>query len=165
MTLPVIEKLRFDHDTEGFDCGKPELDRFLSQFAYPNQRANLAQTYVLCRGQLVIGYYSLAVGQADHKNAPRRIVEGAGHYPVPLMILARLAVARSEQGRGFGSALLKDALKRTVQAADIAGVRALFVHAKDDEARAFYERFDFRPSPTDPYHLFLLMKDIRRFLV
>jgi len=91
-------------------------------------------------------------------------VEGAGRYPVPLMILARLAVTQDEQGHGFGAALLKDALRRTVQAADIAGIRALFVHAKDDDARTFYERFDFRPSPTDAYHLFLLMKDIRRFL-
>ena len=164
MSLPGIEKLRFDHDTDGFDCGQPELDRFLHQFAFVNQRANLAQTYVLCRGKAVIGYYSLAVGHADHKDAPRRIVEGAGRYPVPLMILARLAVTQSEQGRGFGSALLKDALRRTAQAADIAGIRALFVYAKDDDARAFYEQFDFRPSPTDPYHLFLLMKDILRFL-
>ena len=164
MSLPGIEKLRFDHDTDGFDCGQPELDRFLHQFAFVNQRANLAQTYVLCRGKAVIGYYSLAVGHADHKDAPRRIVEGAGRYPVPLMILARLAVTQSEQSRGFGSALLKDALRRTAQAAEIAGIRALFVHAKDDDARAFYERFDFRPSPADPYHLFLLMKDILRFL-
>lgn len=165
MTLSNIEKLRFDHDTESFDCGQAELNRFLNQFAFVNQRANLAQTYVLCRGNAVIGYYSLAVGHADHKDAPRRIVEGTGRYPVPLMILARLAVAESEQGKGIGSALLKDALRRTAQAADIAGIRALFVHAKDEDARAFYERFDFRPSPTDPYHLFLLMKDILRFLM
>jgi GNAT superfamily N-acetyltransferase len=164
MNLPCIEKLRSEHDTESFDCGKPELNRFLQQFAFVNQRANLAQTYVLCWEKAVIAYYSLTVGQVDHKDAPHRIVEGTGRYPVPLVILARLAVTRSEQGKGFGSALLKDALKRTVQAADIAGVRALFVHAKDDEARAFYERFDFRPSHTDSYHLFLLMKDIRRFL-
>jgi GNAT superfamily N-acetyltransferase len=164
MSLPCIEKLRFEHDTESFDCGKPELNRFLQQFAFVNQRANLAQTYVLCREKTVIAYYSLTVGQVDHQDAPRRVVEGTGRYPVPLMILARLAVTQDEQGKGFGSALLKDALKRTLQAADIAGVRALFVHAKDDEARAFYERFNFRPSPTDPYHLFLLLKDIRRFL-
>lgn len=165
MTLPIIEKLRFDHETENFDCGRTELNRFLHQFAYANQRAHLAQTYVLCRRKSVIGYYSLIVGHADHKEAPRRIVEGAGRYPVPLMILARLAVTQSEQGRGFGAALLKDALRRTVMAADIAGIRALFVHAKDDEARAFYEHFDFRPSPVDPYHLFLLMKDIQKFVL
>ncbi len=164
MSIPGIEKLRFDHETDSFDCGQAELNRFLNQFAFVNQRANLAQTYVLCVDKVVIGYYSLAVGHADHKDAPRRIVEGAGRYPVPLMILARLAVTQSEQRQGFGAALLKDALRRTAQAANIAGIRALFVHAKDDDARAFYERFDFRPSPTDPYHLFLLMKDILRFL-
>ena len=80
------------------------------------------------------------------------------------MILARLAVTRDQQGKGYGSALLKDALQRTAHAAGIAGIRALFVHARDDEARAFYERFDFRPGPAEPYHLFLLMKDIHRFL-
>lgn len=165
MSFSGIEKLRFDHDTGGFDCGQADLNRFLHQFAFVNQRANLAQTYVLCRGKTVIGYYSLTVGHADHKDAPRRIVEGAGRYPVPLMILARLAVTKGEQGHGYGAALLKDALRRTAHAADIAGIRALFVQAKDDNARAFYERFNFRPSPADPYHLFLLMKDILRFLV
>jgi GNAT superfamily N-acetyltransferase len=164
MTVTAIGKLQFDHDTEGFDCGKTELNNFLQRYAFGNQRANLAQTYVLCRDKTVIAYYSLAVGQANHQDAPRRITEGAGHYPVPLMVLARLAVTRDEQGRGWGSSLLKDALQRTAHAADIAGIRAHFVHAKDDEALAFYEHFNFRPSPTDPYHLFLLMKDIARFL-
>ncbi len=164
MTVTAIGKLHFEHVTETFDCGKPELNNFLRRFAFSNQRANLAQTYVLCRDKTVIAYYSLAVGQANHQDAPQRITEGLGRYPVPLMVLARLAVTQSEQGRGWGSSLLKDALRRTAQAADIAGIRALFVHAKDDEARAFYEHFNFRPSPTDPYHLFLLMKDIERFV-
>jgi GNAT superfamily N-acetyltransferase len=164
MSMMGIEKLHFEHDTESFDCGKPELNNFLRRFAFNNLRANLAQTYVLCRGKEVIAYYSLAVGQASHQDAPRRITEGLGRYAVPLMVLARLAVTRSEQGHGWGSSLLKDALRRTAQAADIAGIRALFVHAKDDDARAFYEHFNFRPSPTDPYHLFLLMKDIARLL-
>ena len=80
------------------------------------------------------------------------------------MILARLAVSKEEQGKGIAKGLLKDALKRTNQAADIAGIRALLVHAKDDEARAWYEKFDFESSPTDPLHLFLLMKDIKKIL-
>lgn len=164
MILTGIEKLRQDHDTEAFDCGKPELDSFLKRFAYDSQRANLSQTYVLCRGKRVIAYYSLAVGHTDHKDAPRRITEGAGRYKIPVMVLARLAVAKEEQSKGFGAALLKDALKRTAQAANIAGIRALFVHAKDDNAKEFYERYHFQPSPIDPHHLFLLMKDILRFL-
>ncbi len=164
MTLMGIEKLRLDHETENFNCGKHELNNFLKKFAFNNQRANLAQTYVLCRGSQVIAYYSLAVGHVEHKDAPQRITEGAGRYPVPVMILARLAVTQSEQGNGFGAALLKDALRRTANAASIAGIRAFFVHAKDDDAKAFYERFNFLPSPIDPHHLFLLMKDILRFL-
>jgi GNAT superfamily N-acetyltransferase len=159
-----IEKIRFDHDTESFDCGKPELDRFLSRFAFVNHRANTAQTYVVCRGNRVVGYYSLTVGQADHINAPARISQGIASHPIPIMILARLAIDSREQGRGLGSALLKDALYRSARAADIAGIRALFVHAKDDEAAAFYARFNFRPSPTDPHHLFLLMKDLLKMI-
>jgi GNAT superfamily N-acetyltransferase len=77
------------------------------------------------------------------------------------MLLARLAVARSRQGKGIGAGLLKDAILRTLHAADIAGIRAFAVHAKDDQARAFYERFGFSPFPSDPYHLFRLLKDIR----
>lgn len=155
-----VEKIRFDHDTANFDCGRAELNRFLSRFAFINQRAHTAQTYVVCRVGRVVGYYSLTVGQAEHKHAPARIAQGLASHPIPLMILARLAVDRPEQGKGLGAALLKDALRRAAQAADIAGIRALFVHAKDDEAQAFYERFHFRPSPSDPHHLFLLMKDL-----
>lgn len=164
MKLIGIEKLRSDHETETFYCGKSELNNFLKRFAFSNQRANLSQTYVLSRNNQVIAYYSLTVGNVEHKSAPRRIVEGAGQYPVPVMILARLAVSQEEQGKGFGAALLKDALKRTANAADIAGIRAFLVHAKDERSKQFYEQFDFLPSPTDPLHLFLLMKDIRRCL-
>lgn len=157
-----VEKLRFDHETEAFDCGKAELNRFLHRFAFVNQRANTAQTYVVCRGTQVVGYYSLTVGQADHRDAPTRISQGIARHPIPLMILARLAVDRREQGKRLGAALLKDALLRCAAAADIAGIRALFVHAKDEEATAFYRHFNFQPSPTDPHHLFLLMKDLSR---
>lgn len=159
-----VEKLRFGHETEAFDCGKAELNRFLSRFAFVNQRANTAQTYVVCRGTQVVGYYSLTVGQADHKDAPARISQGMARHPIPLMILARLAVDGREQGQRLGAALLKDALLRCAAAADIAGIRALFVHAKDEEATAFYRHFNFQPSPTDPHHLFLLMKDLSRML-
>ena len=159
-----VEKLRFDHETEAFECGKAELNRFLSRFAFVNQRAHTAQTYVVCRGSRVVGYYSLTVGQADHQNAPARSSQGMARHPIPLMILARLAIDGREQGKGLGAALLKDALCRCATAADIAGIRALFVHAKDEEATAFYQHFNFQPSPTDPHHLFLLMKDITRML-
>lgn len=159
-----VEKLRFDHETEAFDCGKAELNRFLRRFAFVNQRAHTAQTYVVCRGAQVAGYYSLTVGQADHQDAPARISQGLARHPIPLMILARLAVDGREQGQHLGAALLKDALLRCAAAADIAGIRALFVHAKDEAATAFYRHFNFQPSPTDPHHLFLLMKDLSRML-
>ena len=162
----AVQKLSTSHDTGTFDCGKEALGRFLKRYALINQKANSAQTYVVCRGgsDAVAGYYSLTVGGVEHVEAPKRITQGLARHPVPVMLLARLAVDRSEQGYGLGKALLRDALLRTAQAADIAGIRALIVHAKDEEARAFYERFDFEPSPTDPFHLFLLMKDLKALL-
>jgi GNAT superfamily N-acetyltransferase len=164
LPLSSVEKIRSDYDTESFDCGQTELNRFLSRFAFVNNRAHTAQTYVVCRGLRVVGYYSLVVGHADHRDAPTRVTQGMAQHPVPLMILARLAVDKAEQGRGLGAALLKDALIRSAKAADIAGIRALFVHAKDDEAAAFYAHFHFQPSPTDRHHLFLLMKDIQKII-
>ena len=161
-TAWLIEKLSQSHDISGFDCGKEPLNRFAQRYALINQKAGSAQTYVACAGDAVVaGYYSLAVGSVKHADAPARVKKGLARHPVPVMILARLAVDSLTQGQGLGKALLKNALLRTVQAADIAGIRALLVHAKDDEARAWYEGFDFEPSPTAPYHMFLLMKDIR----
>jgi len=161
--LSPIHKLSGDDLTDSFACGQDDLDRFLKRFALANQAANTTQTYVTCRaGRVVVGYYSLAVGSVKREIAPSRAVKGMARHPVPVMILARLAVDRSEQGSGIGKALLKDALLRTAQAADIAGIRALVVHAKDDAARRWYEQFDFEPSPTDPLHLFLLLKDLKK---
>jgi GNAT superfamily N-acetyltransferase len=159
--LPPICKLTPEHHTECFDCGKDDLNRFLGRYALINQRAHAAETYVACRGNRVVGYYSLAVGAVRWTDAPTRVTRGLARHPVPVMLLARLAVDRAEQGRGIGSGLLKDALLRTAQAADIAGIRALLVHAQDEAARRWYERFEFEPSPTDPLHLFLLMKDLK----
>ena len=164
-SLTPVGKLNNSHDVEGFDCGKEPLNRFLKRHALANQKASSSQTYVVCRGGgRVIGYYALAVGAVEYEEAPGRVTKGLARHPVPVMLLARLAVNRAEQGQGFGKALLKNAILRTAQAADIAGMRALLVHAKDDEARAWYEGFDFEPSPTDALHLFLLMKDLRALL-
>lgn len=156
-----IEKLRRDHALEGFDCGKEPLNRFLIRNALQNQQANASQTYVLITSDRVIGYHTLVVGEVAFTAAPGRLTKGLARHPVPIMLLARLAVSQDWQRRGVGAALLKDALLRTLQAADIAGIRAFTVHAKDDEARAFYGYFDFIASPTDPMHLFLLLKDIK----
>lgn len=163
--LSAIRRLAADHDTAAFACGKDDLDRFLKRYALLNQRANSAQTYVVCAPVgVVVAYYSLAVGSVEHGSASRRVSQGLARHPIPVMLLARLAVDRSRQGLGLGKALLKDAALRTAQAADIAGIRALLVHAKDDEARAWYERFDFESSPTDPMHLFMLLKDLKALL-
>jgi GNAT superfamily N-acetyltransferase len=103
----------------------------------------------------------LAVGSVRPSNAAPRVIKGIPQHPVPVMILARLAVDLQHQGAGLGRALLKDALLRTAQAADIAGIRALLVHAKDEPARMWYLNWEFESSPSDPFHLFLLMKDIK----
>ena len=159
--LGPIEKLLPTHEAESFDCGKEPLNGFLKRFALVNQRNGSSMTYVACRGRRVVGYYSLAVGSVMHEAAPGRVTKGLARHPVPVMLLTRLAVDRTEQGTGIGKGLLKDALMRTVQAGEIAGIRALLVHAKDEGARAWYLKYDFEASPTDPLHLFLLLKDIR----
>ena len=161
MTLLRIEKLQRGHAVDTFDCGREALNRFLIRYALQNQQAGASQTYVALADDEIAGYYTLVVGQVEYDGAPERLTKGLARHPVPIMLLARLAVATSWQGKKLGAGLLKDAMLRTLQAADIAGIRAFAVHAKDDEARAFYEHFDFVPSPSDPYHLFRLLKDIR----
>lgn len=159
-----VEKLRRDHVLEGFDCGKESLNRFLLRNALQSQQANASQTYLALAGDRVIGYHTLVVGDVAPADVPERVKKGLAAHPVPIMLLARLAVSQDWKGRGLGSALLKDALLRTLQAADIAGIRAMAVHAKDDDAKTFYIHFDFSPSPSDPLHLFMLLKDVRALL-
>lgn len=158
----VIRKLDRADVVESFDCGQAALNRYIVRFALTNQSSGSAQTYVAVTGNRVAGYYSLSVGAVAHVGAPPRMVKGLARHPVPVMLLARLAVDNAAKGKGLGAALLHDALARTLQAADIAGIRAVIVHAKDDDSRRFYEHFDFDPSPTDTYHLFLLIKDMRK---
>ena len=160
MTLR-IEKLRRDHRVDGFDCGKEPLNRFLIRYALQSQLSNSSQSYLALSGDEVIGFYTLVVGDVDHDQAPERLTKGVARHPVPLMILARLAVSTAWKGNGIGGGLLKDAMLRTLQAADIAGIRAFAVHAKDEEAKTFYERYGFITSPVDPMQLFMLLKDVR----
>jgi GNAT superfamily N-acetyltransferase len=159
-----VEKLRRDHNIDEFDCGKEQLNRYLLRYAWTNQQAGAAQSYVGLVGDTVVGYHTLAVGQVTREDAPARLTTGLARHPVPIMLLARLAIDRRWQGRGIGKALLRDAMQRTLQAADIAGIRAFAVHAKDKEAQTFYQKFDLVPSPTDPLHLFVLLKDIKRMV-
>ena len=159
-----VRKLSATDLVDGFNCGQPALNQFLQRYALVNQKANSAQTYVCCQADVVVGFYSLAAGSVDPESAPPRVMQGLARHPVPVLILARLAVDQNHQGKGLGKALLKDALLRTAQAADIAGIRCLLVHAKDDAARQWYEAWEFEPSPTDPYHLFLMLKDLKALL-
>jgi GNAT superfamily N-acetyltransferase len=162
VTAYRIEKLRREHAIDGFDCGREALNRYLVRFALANQQANASQTYVGLADETVIGFYTLVVGEVSYEDAPERLTKGLARHPVPIMLLARLGVSTAWQGKGVGAGLLKDAMRRTMQAADIAGIRAFAVHAKDDAASAFYRHFDLVSSQTDPRHLFLLVKELRR---
>jgi GNAT superfamily N-acetyltransferase len=161
MTDFRIEKLARHHVIDNFNCGQEALNRFLIRFALTNQQANASQTYVGLADSTVIGFYTLVVSEVSYDDAPERLKKGLAQHPVPLILLARLAVSHEWKGKGVGAGLLKDAMHRTMQVTDIVGIRALAAHAKDDQARAFYEHFGFVPSPTDSLHLFILTKDLQ----
>ena len=108
-----------------------------------------------------MGYYSLAFGSISHEDATQKIKDQLPHYPIPILLLARLAVDVREKGNGLGKGLLRDAMFRTIQAASIGGLRAMLTHAKDQEAKSFYEKFGFESSPTNELHLMLSIKDIQ----
>ena len=152
------------HEIAGFDCGKTPLNEFLTKYALQNQASGGARTYVLTRGVRVIGYYSLVPASVVPEDAPARVLKGQGRYPVPVILMARFALDLSEQGKGFGKALFRDALRRALAGAELIGGRAFLVHAKDEEARAFYLKFGMEESLTNPLHLFLLFKDIKQSL-
>lgn len=149
------------HDRSLFDCGVEALNDYLKRFALQNQERDAARTYVATRGNRIVGYYTLAFGSVSYDEAPSKIKKHLAKHPVPVIILARLAIDKPEQKSGLGKGLLKDALLRTIQAADIAGLRAMLVHAKDDDVKGYYERYGFVPSDFDPYYLFLRIDDIR----
>lgn len=158
LSSPVA--LAREHDLSHFDCGVAALNDYLCKYALANHQNGSARTYVAVRGQRVVGYYSLAAGSVSPEQVPERVKKGLARHPIPVILLARLAVDRSEQGKGLGAALLKDAILRAARAADLVGCRALLVHAKDQGAQAFYRRFGFESSPVNELHLYLLMKDI-----
>ncbi len=144
-----------------FDSGNPGLDKWLRDRAMRNEHDDPSRTYVVAHASQVIAYYSLAVAAVPHAAATGRSRRNMPD-PIPAMLLARLAVDSRLQGRQIGANLLRDAIRRTLAAADIAGIRVLLVHAADKRAQRFYEHFDFEPSPTDELHLMLLLKDARR---
>jgi len=154
--------LQKSHILDKFDCGHEALNDYLRRFAFQNHRSGMLRSYVAARGKHVVGYYSLAFGGIDHKTGTARVTKGLPQHPIPVILLARLAVDVAEQGNGIGKGLLKDAILRTLQASEIGGLRAMLVHAKDQQAQAFYRKFGFESSPTNRLHLMLLTKDMRK---
>lgn len=153
------------HETDEFESGAEELDEWLRQWALVNHRSGNARVFVATRGSRVVGYYALATGGVEKDKVPEKVKKGGVPEQVPCLLLARLAVDRSEQATGMGRALLVDALRRAVRVSTEIGVRAVLIHARDDSARAFYlHHAEFSPSPTDPLHLFLNMKHVRQLL-
>lgn len=165
MPLVAPQALGADHMLDSFDCGRLSLDDWLVRHARQAQASGSARTYVVADGMRVVGYYSLTVGQIDTIEAPERIRKGMGAYPIPVAILARMAVARRDQGRGIGLGMLQDAIRRTLAIAEQAGVRALLTHPIDEEASQFYMRFGFEISPVRDQQLLLLLKDARKLLM
>jgi predicted N-acetyltransferase YhbS len=164
MPLTAPQALDAAHRLDGFDCGRPSLDDWLVRHARQAQASGSAKTYVVTEGARVVGYYSLTVGQIDTLEAPERVRKGMGAYPLPVVILARMAVARDEQGRGIGGGMLQDAIRRTLAIAEHAGVRALLTHPIDEDTSRFYLRFGFAASPAHDQQLLLLLKDARKLL-
>lgn len=165
MSLGAPRPLDAGHALDGFDCGKPALNEWLIRHARQAQTSGSARSYVVLDGQRIAGYFSLAVGQIDSLDAPERARKGMGNYPIPVVILARLAVSVAAQGRGLGVGMLQDAIRRTLVVADQAGVRALLTHPIDEAAARFYLRFGFEASPAREQQLILLLKDARRLMV
>lgn len=161
MSLSAPEPLSDDHLLEAFSCGQEPLDAWLKNRARRNERDGASRTYVVCEAKAVVGYYTLAVGVVIANEAPGKIRRNMPD-PIPVMVLARLAIDQTWQGQGLGAALLRDAILRTLQAADIGGIRALLVHALDDQAARFYQHHGFMPSPIDPATLMVTLKDARK---
>jgi len=154
------EKLTDQHDVSAFECGNHDLNRFLKKHAYINQLSGNSTTYVSCQNNMVAGFYSITLSSISHNRAPKKITENQPRYPIPVILLARLAVDLQHQGKGLGKGLLKDAMLRAVMVADIAGCRAFLVHAKDEQARKWYMQFGLEPSPTDPLHLMITLQNL-----
>jgi predicted GNAT family N-acyltransferase len=156
------EKLTPEHRVNGFDCGTGGLNDYLRDRALSDQTARKSVTYVLTRAGRVVGYYSVAAASIEPESATMRAATGQGRQPIPAILIGRLAVDSLAQGAHVGRALLLDALRKSMAAADIIGARVVLVHASDERARSFYLAHGFEQSPTHALHLMMLMKDIRR---
>jgi GNAT superfamily N-acetyltransferase len=155
--------LTSEHVVSDFDCGVAELDDWLKRRAHQNEATRASRTFVITAGGRVVGYYALATGAVSHARATGHIRRNMPE-PIPVMVLARLAVHRENQGTGLGVALLKDALLRTLQASEIAGIRAVLLHAFSDASKRFYLHHGFVESPIDPMTMMISLADIERAL-
>ena len=163
----AVEPLESRHRADRFDCGHQQLDRWLHAYAGQGQRRDAARTFVVCRANddAVVGYYTLVASEVEHGAATGNVRRGASkHFPIPVCLIARLAVDRSEQGAGLGRSLLLDALRRADRASRSVAMRAALVHALDEEAAAFYARFGFKPATADSLTLMVPLEAVRRTL-
>lgn len=161
---PLLER----HVLEGFDCGVASLNTWLASHSRQAGGVGSARTYVTTDQECgrVVGYHALTVASIEHADAARRVAKGMPRHPIPAVLLARLAVDRSVQGRGIGAFLLRDAMQRALTASSSTGlgIRAMLVHALGEPARTFYAKHGFEASPTDANNLQVLIKDIRAAL-
>lgn len=163
----AVEPLGPQHSIDRFECGREQLDRWLRAYAGQGQRRDTARTFVVCRrGEAnVAGFYTLVASQVEQSEATGEVQSGTSkHFPIPVCLIARLAVNRSEQGIGLGRSLLLDALQRTERASRSVAIRAVLVHALDGEAAGFYERFGFKPAGAEPLTLMAPLEAVRRTL-
>lgn len=166
MSVPEVrlERLGPHHDVGGFESGDAEFDDWLRRHAVPAQEMDSARTFVLTSNDRVVGYFSLIMGSVRRADAPAKLVRSLPAYPVGMVLLARLAVARQDQSKGIGALLLAEALRMAVPAGEAAAARLVVVDAVDGGAARFYERHGFVPAPDHRLRLYRRMKDIRASL-
>lgn len=157
------EHLTSEHDVSGFDCGVSALDDWLKRRALQNEASRASRTFVVVANGRVVGYYALATGAISHAEATGHVRRNMPE-PIPVMVLGRLAVDREHQGTGLGAALLRDALLRTLRAAEVAGIRAVLLHAISEDAKRFYLRYGFAESPVDPMTMMISLAEIEKAL-
>jgi GNAT superfamily N-acetyltransferase len=169
VTPQLSATISFDrkaHRVDQFSCGEASLDRWLTAYAGQNQQRDAARSFVTIEPDgKVAGYYTLVAAQVEHEQATSTVNKGLSrHFPIPVALIARLAVTTQYQGTGLGRSLLLDALQRVLRASDQLAVRAVTVDALDDRAAAFYRHFGFEPSPLEPRTLMVPLDAIRRAL-
>jgi predicted N-acetyltransferase YhbS len=150
------------HNRTSFDCEVEPLNEYLQKYALQNQKKDAARTYVVINDENeILGFYTLAFGSISREESIEDVSAGLGKYPIPVILLARLAVDKTQKGKGLGKALLRDALSKSLQASEIAGLRAFLIHAKDKSAKNFYQKYGFIPSPENELHLMQTIRNIR----